>query len=114
MFADNLIANGKAEYVALLPEDRVRSAIRTAIKSYEVQEANDDYFDTRIKPVCLDVAINGAWPGSCSFMAYYQLTEAEMTYEGLLLRLFVATPDAQFEGFALPIFDGLYGRCEPD
>lgn len=114
--------DGKPEYAALLSEERVREAIRTAVQSYEARQDEADkrnagskeYFQKEVKPVFLKVADKGQWPEGCSFFSFYKLTDRDgrndIAYDGLGLRLQVATPMAKFKGFALPIVDLYFGR----
>jgi hypothetical protein len=110
--------DGKADYAALLSEDRVRQAIRTAIQSYEagldVRErqtpGSKEYFRNEAKPVFEKIADKGEWPAGCSFFSFYKLTDRGICYEGLGLRLQLDTPKAQFKGFALPVLDVYFGR----
>lgn len=118
--------DGKPEYAALLSEARVREAIRTAIASYEAfqEEAEErrfpgstEHFQQHVKPACLRIADRGDWPAGCAFFGFYTLTEStggeeERTVEhhGLGLRLEIATPEARFKGFGLPILDVFFGR----
>jgi len=117
---------GKPEYAALLTEDRVRAAIRTAVKSYEITvlekaeqrfPGTKEHFEADVKPVCLQIADKGDWPAGCSIDAYFSLNDKrngeEITYDGLGLGLQIETPDAKFRGFTLPIVSLFYGKIEP-
>lgn len=117
-----LIQDGKPEYAALLSEERLREAIRTAVESYEARQdaaekrnaGSKEYFQKEVKPVFLKIADKGRWPEGCSFFSFYKLTDRRdgrnIAYDGLGLRLQVATPMAKFKGFALPIVDLYFGR----
>jgi len=116
---ERLKRNGKPEYAALLSEIRVQEAIHTAVKGYEgllekLEKRNagtTEYFQKEIEPICLKIADKGEWPQSCSFFAFYALTDMrQVAYDGLGLRLQIDTPQAKFEGFALPIVDLYFGR----
>jgi hypothetical protein len=115
--------DGKPEYAALLSEDRVRDAIRTAIQSCEAfQDDNEkripgtkEYFDKEVKPVCLRIAEKAEWPEKCSFFSFYTLIDKrdgkeDITYDGLGLRLRIETPNGLAHAFALPILDLFFGR----
>jgi hypothetical protein len=116
---ESLKQDGKPELAALLSEAQVREAIRTAIKSYEAvhQEKQEkrkagskDHFQNDVKPIFLKIAEDGQWPKGCSFFSFYKLTDRDVTYDGLGLRMQIATPQAKFSGFALPIVDLYYGK----
>lgn len=117
----HLTEDGKPEYAALLSEERVRKAIRTAVQSYEAGMAVKEpdrpgikaYFEQMIKPVCLSAADDGTWGRECQFSYFFGLTtKTGVPYEGLGLRLLISTPDAKFQGFGLPVLDLFFGRFE--
>ena len=59
------------------------------------------------------IAEDGSWPKRCALSGYYRLQDSRgITYDGLGLRLIVSTPDAEFQGFALPILMLFYGRFQ--
>jgi hypothetical protein len=111
--------DGKAEYVALLSETRVRKAIYTAIKSWESlldkeekrHPGSKDYFLREVVPVYLKIADKGEWPEGSSFFWFYTLGSRGGVYDGLGLRLRIDTPKAKFKAFALPIVDLYFGRA---
>jgi len=122
----HLVDAGKPEYAALLTEERVRAAVKNAVKSYELtaMEITDkrfpgtrEHFEMEIKPVCLKVAEKGEWPAGCSIDAYFTLTDErngeKITYDGMGLALQIETPNSKFKGFALPVLMLFYGRIEP-
>ena len=117
--------DGKSEYAALLSEARIRAAINTAIKSYELNAmaqserrfpGTKEHFESDVKPVMLKLAKDGIWPEGCSMDAYYRLTEqrdgAEISYDGIGLSIQIETPEAKFKGFSLPILVLFFGRVE--
>jgi hypothetical protein len=121
-----LIDAGKPEYATLLSEERVRAAVRNAVKSYELTAVTitekrvpgtKEHFEKEIKPVCLRVAERGEWPPGCSLDAYFALEDErhgeKIAYDGMGLRLLIETPNSKFEGFALPVLMLFYGRVEP-
>ena len=120
-----LADSGRPEYAALLSEERVRTAVRTAVKSYEITAmtksekrfpGTKDHFEKAIKPICLRVADKGEWPSGCSIGAYFSLVDErngeKIAYDGLGLGLQIETPDATLEGFALPILTLFFGKVE--
>jgi hypothetical protein len=119
---DRLRQDGKPEYAALLSEARVRDAIRTALKSYQPlleqsekqTSGSKEHFQKEVQPICLKVADKGEWPAGCSFFCFYTLTDQRegrnIAYDGLGLRLQIATPNAKFKSFALPIVDLYFGK----
>ena len=119
---DQLKRDGKPKYAALLSEQQVKDAIRSAVRSYEAtmdeQEKRNAgtkaYFETEVKPVCLRIADEGVWPTGCSFTKFYTLTDrrhgGEIAYDGLGLRIEIVTPKSPHQGFALPIVDLFFGR----
>ena len=122
----HLIDAGKPEYAALLSEERVRAAVRNAVKSYEMTalaitekriSGTKEHFEQEIKPVCLRVADKGEWPSGCSIDAYFNLEDQrngeKITYDGLGLTLQIETPNSTFKGFAVPVLMLFYGRIEP-
>jgi hypothetical protein len=118
-----LTQNGKAEYAALLSEERVREAMRTAIRSVEasldnteqMHKGSKDHFIETAKPVLMKILEEGAWPPNCSFTSFTRLSATvggkSITYDGFWLRLRVDTPKGKFGGFDLPILDMTYGRA---
>lgn len=99
------------EHVALISEAKVRSAIRTAIQSYEARlkarmKDNDHkaaalqtnkYFRDVIKPVYVQIAEEGKWFPNCAFSAFTRLEEVlpdgtHLSFDGLGLRVEVHTP----------------------
>jgi hypothetical protein len=113
-----LIVDGKPELALLLNDDQVRYAIRKMIASF------DDYIDEgtgpafvkkraewteKIRPLCLKMADEGHWPPGSSFNGFYHLTQDNMAYEGLGLRLNIG--GASFS--ALPVVDVWFGRLPP-
>jgi hypothetical protein len=119
-----LIREGKAEYAALLSEQRVRLAVQTAIQAYEgyMDDANQtnsgskEYFNGTVKPVFIELLAKGTWPPNCAFFGFYTLSSAvggkPVSYDGFWLRLKVVTPKGKFGAFALPVVDMAYGRSE--
>jgi hypothetical protein len=119
---ERLKQDGKPEYAALLSDERVRQATGTAVQSYEalLDEAetrnagSKEYFQKEVKPAYLNVADKGEWPENCSFFSFYTLRDRrdgrDIAYDGLGLRLQVATPNAKFKAFALPIVDLYFGK----
>lgn len=110
--------DGKPAYAVLVTENRMREAIRTAIKGYEQKLARDakdtlgrDHWFLNVKPALVKIADTGEWPGGCYFDGFYGLTESSgLTYDGLGLRLHVDTPGKRFAGFALPVVDLFFGK----
>jgi hypothetical protein len=114
-----LILDGKAQYAALITEDRVRDGIRTAISGYEAMPAKNgkpapgttDHWIKEVKPVYLKVADKGEWPASCTFGGFYKLVgRGGVPYDGLGLRLYAERPNAPPGHFALPILDLYFGH----
>jgi hypothetical protein len=128
-------AEGREEYARLLTEERVRSAIRSALESYgrllerrgmpygkgypsvpnkEVKKQTR-YFEDVVRPVHLSIAEEGFWPQGASFFYYlFREDDGGARYEALGLRLQIETPGTMFQGFAVPILDLCYGRFTPD
>jgi hypothetical protein len=119
-----LFREGKAEYVSLLSEQRVRDAMQTGIRAYEayldksekVNPGSKEHFIGAAKPVFMKIIEDGTWPPNCSFFGFFTLTSAvgggSVNYDGFWLRLKVDTPKERFGGFALPIMDMAYGKIE--
>ena len=121
---EELRQDDKSAFVGLLTEESMRDAIHTAIRSYEElldsrgQEQDGEqkaYFNDVVKPIYVQIATDGVWHEDCRFHNLYGLTDKRgISYDGLLLRLQIETPTAQFQGFSLPIVDVLYGRVSGD
>jgi len=116
-----LTADGKADYAGLVTEDRMRSAIRTAVQSYDAILARNgnqpglakDRWEKELKPTYLSIADKGTWPADCTFGGFYKLTdELGVTYDGLGLRLRVGKPGPPPRLFALPVVDLYFGKFE--
>lgn len=114
---DQLHKDDKGEYVALLSEERVRHAIRSAISSYEAlmndgpqTPESKEYFQKKVKPDLLRIVDDDKWMPHCWFNSFYRLKEqpSGLTYEGLGLRIIMKHDDRK--GFSLPIADLWYGR----
>ena len=109
---------GKPEYAALLSAERVRSAIRTGIESYEtlLEKQGEPYpnmkahFENHSKPLYRAIADDSKWPDGAKFTAFFGLKQSGVTYDGIGLRLYVSTPNSYYEGFAMPIIDLYYGK----
>jgi hypothetical protein len=120
----DLIGKGKAEYAALLSEERVREAIRTGIRSVEARldkleqmnPGSKDHFIGAAKPVFMKIIDEGAWLRNCTFFTFYSLGSLidgeAISYDGFWLRLQVDTPKGKFAGFALSILDMSYGKFD--
>lgn len=120
-FQQKLKKDGKPEYVALLSEERVRAAIRTAVNSFEKNRMEKDEkaapgtkaIFLKVKPAYLQIAEKGELPKDCSLSGFYTLVDDhDIRYDGLGLRLTIHTPSEKFAGFDLPILDLFYGRSE--
>jgi len=130
----SLEAWDREHYVALVTEERVRSAIRVALESYKLavertsMTYGKDYpwardkevlkqaanFEEVVRPVYLEIADKGSWPqGSSFFYLLFKDDDDGVRYDGLSLRLWVDTPGGMSKGFALPILDLYYGRFGP-
>lgn len=130
----HLEADDREDYVRLVTEARVRSAIRVALESYRLvlerqsMTYGKDYpwardaevskqaanFEDVVRPIYLEIADEGSWPRGASFS--YHLWKDDynsVRYDGLSLRLWVETPGGMFQGFSLPILDLHYGRFGP-
>lgn len=118
-----LTRQDKKQFLPLLSEPAVRQAIRSALASYQVsrsaiaptasQERQQEIFEyfKAVAPTYLQIAETGKWPKGATFTVFYGLgRQNSITYQGLGLRLEVATPDKAFPGFALPILDVWYGK----
>ena len=118
-----LTREDKKQFLPLLSEPAVRQAIRSALASYEAgrsviaptasQERQREVFEyfKAVAPTYRQIAETGEWPEGASFTVFYGLgRENGITYQGLGVRLEVATPDKGFPGFALPIVDVWYGK----
>lgn len=130
----SLEAWDREDYVPLVTEGRVRSAIRVALESYKLavertsMTYGKDYpwardkevlkqaanFEDVVRPIYLEIADKGSWPpGSSFFYLLFKDDDDGVRYDGLSLRLWVETPGGMFQGFALPILDLYYGRFGP-
>jgi hypothetical protein len=115
---DRLARDGKAEYAALLTEERVRAAVRNGIRSYEAF-ASEQQAAVRggvqvwaaVRPVFQKVADDGAWPAGCTFNWHFSQPAGGIVYEGFWVRLRASTPNGG--GFALPVADLYFGRFAP-
>jgi hypothetical protein len=101
-----LIADGKPELALLLNDDRVRYAIRKMTESFEPRINKKAEWEEKIRPLCLKMANEGYWPPGSSFAGFYHLTENNVAYDGLGLRLNVAGASSS----ALPVVDVWFGR----
>lgn len=130
----SLKTDGREDYARLITEDRVRSAIKTALESYKhllerrMMTYGKDYpwvkdkevekqarhFEDVVKPIYLGIAADGLWPPGTSF-SYYLFREDDnlVRYDCLGLRLQIETPGTRTHGFAVPIIDLYYGRFTP-
>ena len=81
-----LVEDGHEEYAALISEQTVRAAIRSAIRSYESKLANSDegaynfyrseeYFRNVVKPKYMQIAEEGRWPEGCYFRSVYRRSD---------------------------------------
>ena len=130
----SLEADDREDYVPLVTEERVRSAIRVALESYRLvlerqsMTYGKDYpwvrdgevlkqagnFEEVVRPVCLEIADGGSWPPGAWFFYYLWKDDYNsVRYDGLSLRLWVETPGGMSQGFSLPILDVHYGRFGP-
>lgn len=119
-----LIRNGKAEYAALISEQRVREAMQKGIRAYEAyldkgEQLNPgikEHFLVAVKPIFMKIIEEGTWSPNCSFFHFYTLSETvgnkSLSYDGFWLRLQVETPKEKFGAFALPIIDMAYGKFD--
>jgi hypothetical protein len=116
-----LTADGKPEYAALVTEDRMQGAIRTAVKGYDAILARNpnrpglakDRWEKELKPAYLAIAEKGDWPANCAFGGFYRLTdELGVAYDGLGLRLYLGTQAEPRRRFALPVVDMYFGKFE--
>lgn len=116
-----LTADGKPEYAALVTEDRVRQAIRTAVQSYDAilavqgkrPELVKDRWEKDFKPIYMSIADKSHWPANCAFGGFYRLwDERGVAYDGLGLRLKVEKQAEPRLLFALPIMDLYFGKFE--
>jgi hypothetical protein len=101
-----LIADGKPELALLLNDDQLRYAIRKMTESFEPRINKKAEWTERIRPLCVKMADEGYWPPGSSFDGFYRLTENNVTYDGLGLRLNVAK--ASFS--ALPVVNVWFGK----
>lgn len=97
----------------------MRNAIRTAIESYESLPAKGDgvapgrrqRWVKDLKPIFNTIVDKDEWPAGCAFDGSYGLVDSrKVKYEGLGLRIYVQTPNAERAGFALPVIDLFLGR----
>ena len=83
-----IVEAGHEEYAALVSEQRVREAIRHAIRSYEFKltdteevESNffrsEAYFRNVVKPKFVQIAEEGRWPAGSSFSSAYKTLSFE-------------------------------------
>jgi hypothetical protein len=119
---------GHPDYADLLTEERVKSAITTAIASYEAgmqrriqpkgprsdqDRKSFEFFTKRVKPDLELIRDEGVWKSGWHFNPIYALTDGQqVSYDGLLLRMQIETPGETFDGFGLPIVDVLYGHFD--
>jgi hypothetical protein len=101
-----LIADGKPELALLLNDDRLRDAIRKLTESFQPRPIKKTEWEDKIRPMCVKMADEGYWPPGSSFVGFYHLTENNVDYDGLGLRLNVG--GATFN--MLAVFDVWYGR----
>ncbi|MBV9850256.1 MAG: hypothetical protein JO250_11325 [Armatimonadetes bacterium] len=109
-----LAQDGKAQFQALITEQMVREAIRTARMSYVrygLAVGSEAYVHKTLFPLFDRIAEDGQWPSGVEFSPFYELTDEHgTTYKGLGLSLEISTPDEPYRGFSLPILDVWYGR----
>jgi hypothetical protein len=113
-----LHADGKDQFVPILTEESLKSAILKGIQSYEADSpdlqkggGSPGYWHDTIKPVLLDAAQKGIWSEKGMVDIYYeQKDDRGVTYEGLGASLEMRTPGAAYPGFSLAILDLWYGR----
>ena len=117
-----LTADGKPECAALITEERMCEAIRTAVRGYDAiltrlgnrPELVKDRWQKELKPMYLSIADKGTWPADCAFGGFYRLTdELGVTYDGLGLRLRVGRQAQPPRVFGLPVVDLYFGKFEP-
>jgi hypothetical protein len=101
-----LITDGKPELALLLNDDQVRYAIGKMAESFVPRVNKKAEWEENIRPLCLKMAKEGYWPPGSSFAGFYRLTENNVTYDGLGLRLNVA--GASFS--ALPVVNVWFGK----
>ena len=121
-----LVEDGHEEYAALISEQTVRAAIRSAIRSYESKLANSDegaynfyrseeYFRNVVKPKYMQIAEEGRWPEGCYFRSVYRRSDPirlVTTAKGEKIRIDLEQRSgfpAVFEKFYAPpmlIYDG--------
>ena len=127
----SLELDGRDDYARLVTVERVRSAIKTALESYEhvLEKKRRPYgreyppvdgrelkkqvrhFEDAVRPVYLDMADKGSWPPGASFFYYLSREDDDnVRYDCLGLRLQIETPGSTFQGFAIPVLDLYYGR----
>jgi DNA-binding transcriptional MerR regulator len=108
---EQLVANGRGQFVALLEEGTVREAVRVAQAAYAADGGGNDYVRSVIGPLLQEITEQGAWPPNAELDAFYEMADKSgVTYQGLGLSLEIWTPDQAFKGFSLPVLDVWYGR----
>jgi RNA polymerase sigma factor (sigma-70 family) len=120
-----LIRANRADFAALLSEERVCGALRSGIAAYETgldeeEKQNPgckEYFAT-VKPIFMKIAEERVWPPDSHFFAFFTLGGSidgkPIQYDGFWLRLQVGTDSSKhrYGGFAMPIIDMAFGKLE--
>jgi RNA polymerase sigma factor (sigma-70 family) len=119
-----LIADGKPEFAALVSEERIRKAVRLAVKNQERQleideknfRGSKEHFLKEVKPISMMVADKGSWPAGCSFTSFYEIHRSddgnvpELTNVGFWLQLQIDTPMAKVKGYKIGVVNLSYGN----
>jgi len=113
-----LVADGKEQFLPIITEESLKSAILKGLQSYEADsdsQANQkgmEYLRTVIKPLLFNAVEKNIWlDKGWVDVCYHQTDENGVTYDGFGASLEILTLDASYPGFSLAILDLWYGRC---
>lgn len=114
-----LVRDGKEQFLPLVTEPAIRQAIRSAVASYQAKLSSEEQPEVvfedfqAVASIYRQIAETGNWPQSATFFQFYELgTVRGISSQGLGLRLQLKTPGKEGEGFSLPVVDVWYGKTE--
>ena len=117
-----LADDGKPQFIPLLPEAKIRDAIRAALRDQPTRKdrltpagPSTANIDPDIGRVYRRIAEDGAWSQDFWFSVYYTLRAPGEPngLEGCWVRLSIHRPGYYPKGYALPILDVVYGSANP-